>query len=218
MKNIILSTLLLLVMSISSYAQSKVNVDLIDLQKHHKLTVRNRDISVASKGEKTFLKMGTRDTVEGIIWLPVKDFKKGKLVMVARGKDILQGSFAGIAFHGINDSTHDNVYCRPFNFRASDSVRKIHAVQYVFAPNYHWHRLRTEHNGVYEKGIAKPPKADDWFTLTLVVDEENVKAYINHEPTPSLTVKKLNTNKTGKVGLTGINCDILGFNIDYQDN
>jgi hypothetical protein len=59
MKNTIFPTLLLPATSVSSYAQRKVNVDLTGLQKHHKLTVLNRDISVAGEGEKTFLKIGS---------------------------------------------------------------------------------------------------------------------------------------------------------------
>jgi hypothetical protein len=138
MKTIYILKLLLIALSISSFAQDEVKVKLVRLQKSGKLTMINRDVSIVKENNKKFLHISTKDTVEGVIWLPVNDFKKGKLEIVARGRDVLQGSFVGIAFHGINDSTYDNVYCRPFNFRTPDSIRKIHAIQYVYLPDYNW--------------------------------------------------------------------------------
>jgi hypothetical protein len=73
---------------------------------------------------------------EGVILLPIKNFKNGMLEIEMRGKDILQRSFIGLIFHGQNDSTCDAVYCRPFNFFAKDLVRKIHAIQYISHPNF----------------------------------------------------------------------------------
>lgn len=125
----------------------------------------NRDVATVKEKNRKFLHISTKDTVEGVIWLPEKNFKKGKLKMEARGRDVLQGSFVGVAFHGINDSTYDNVYCRPFNFRAPDSIRKIHAIQYVYLPHYNWQRLRKEQNGIFEKNMSDAPPANDWFTL-----------------------------------------------------
>lgn len=218
MKKIFILNLLFIAVAISSFAQEDVKVKLVRLQKSGKLTMINRNVATVKENNRKFLHISTKDTVEGVIWLPVKNFKNGKLEMVARGRDILQGSFVGIAFHGMNDSTYDNVYCRPFNFRTPDSIRKIHAIQYVYLPDYNWPRLRKEQNGIFEKNISDAPPADDWFTLTLIVDETKVNAYINHEQTPSLTVNKLNTNASGKVGITGINCDILSFKIDYTDD
>lgn len=218
MKKIFILNLLSIAVAISSFAQDEVKVKLARLQKRGKLTIIKRDVVIVKENNKKFLHISTKDTVEGVIWLPVKDFKKGKLEIVARGRDFLQGSFVGIAFHGINDSTYDNVYCRPFNFRTPDSIRKIHAIQYVYLPNYNWQRLRKERNGFFEKNISDAPPADDWFILTLIVDQTMVNAYINHELRPSLAVNKLNNNTSGKVGITGINSDILSFKIEYIDD
>jgi hypothetical protein len=84
-------------------------------------------------------------------------------------------------------------------------------------PTYDWQKLRTEQNGKYEKGIANPPAATDWFTLTVRVEGDTVKAFINHDSVPTLVVKKLNQTAIGGVGLTGINYDIEHIRIQYQN-
>lgn len=53
-------------------------------------------------------------------------------------------SFVGIAFHRRDDSTYDAVYLRPFNFRATDPTRHMHAVQFISVPDYDWPRLRQD--------------------------------------------------------------------------
>jgi hypothetical protein len=118
-----------------------------------------------------------------------------------RGKDVLQRSFVGVAFHGLNDTTYDAVYCRPFNFFAKDSVRKIHAIQYISHPIFTWKKLRDERNGVFEKEIINPPNPNDWFTMTLIIDKKSVKAFINQDVKPSLVVEKLNDRQNGKLGI-----------------
>jgi hypothetical protein len=214
----------LLCIPTSLFAQKEIKLNLFDLQGSGKLTIINRDVSVSQEGSKRFIKIEKElrpgqmpgKGEEGVIWLPVNEFSQGTIELVVRGRDILQGSFVGLAFHAVNDSTFDNVYCRPFNFRTVDPVRKIHALQYVYVPTYDWQKLRAEQNGKYEKGIATPPAATDWFTLTVQVEGNNVKAFINHEELPSLAVKKLNQTTKGRVGLTGINYDIESVNVLYQ--
>lgn len=118
-----------------------------------------------------------------------------------RGKDEFQRSFIGIAFHGQNDTTFDAVYCRPFNFLTTDSVRHIHAIQYIAHPRFTWQKSRSEYNGIYEKGINNPPNPNDWFSMTLVVDAKIVKAYINDNENPSLEVNKFSSFSKGKIGI-----------------
>ena len=118
-----------------------------------------------------------------------------------RGKDVIQRSFIGIAFHGFNDSVYDAVYCRPFNFFAKDSVRRVHAIQYISHPYFTWEKLRKERNAIYEKQIIHPPHPNGWFTLKLVFSDTLVKAFINDDELPSLVVQKLNSRHSGKVGL-----------------
>lgn len=102
---------------------------------------------------------------------------------------------------GLNDSTYDAVYFRPFNFLATDSLRKIHAVQYISHPEFPWKKLRTERNGIFEKALITPPDPNDWFKARIIVDCEAVTVFVNEDTTPSLVVKKLNTICDGKIGI-----------------
>ena len=162
---------------------------------------------VKREQQHTFIDLGDK-MVREPVWIPLKNFKNGKIEMLSRGKDILQGSFYGIAFHAQNDSLFDVVYCRPFNYQTKDSLRRSHAIQYGSFPKLDWQELRVSFPGMYENGIENAPKADDWVTLTLHVKDEEVKAYINHAGKPSLVVKKLNNRTGGKIGVFGFNSDI----------
>ncbi len=53
----------------------------------------------------------------GIAWIKNKQFASGTIEFDVKGKNVLQQSFVGIAFHGVNDSTYDAIYFRPFNFQ-----------------------------------------------------------------------------------------------------
>ena len=188
-------------------AQKEVVLHLADLHREGKLRIQNRGVITENQNNKSYIKI-SGGVYAGVVWLPIQNFKNGKIEIVARGKDPAQGSFYGIAFHTQNDSTYDDVYCRPFNFRATDSLGKIHAIQYVAYPKYDWPLLRREFNGVYEKGIENPPNAEDWVTLSIWINDNEVKAFINHATKPALVIKKLNTNKSGYLGITGFNCDV----------
>lgn len=197
-------------------AQKEVVLHLADLHREGKLRIQNRGVITENQNNKSYIKI-SGGVYAGVVWLPIQNFKNGKIEIVARGKDIAQSSFYGIAFHAQNDSTYDDVYCRPSNFRATDSLRKIHAIQYVAYPKYDWPLLRREFNGLYEKGIENPPNAEDWVTLSIWISDDEVKAFINHATKPALVVKKLNTNKSGYIGLTGFNCDIHSIKIIFLD-
>ena len=67
----------------------------------------------------------------GVVWIAGSDFVEGTIEVNVRGRDVLQRSFLGVAFHGKDDTTYEAVYLRPFNFRATDPARHQHAVQYM---------------------------------------------------------------------------------------
>lgn len=192
--------ILLLLITNLTFAQKKQTLDLADLYKKGKLEVVNRELKAVSENGKNFIQM-PENKEEGLIWLPTKDFKNGKISIRMRGKDVFQRSFIGLIFHGLNDTTYDAVYCRPFNFFAKDSVRKIHAIQYISHPTFTWKKLREERNGIFEKEITNPPNPNDWFTMTIVVDKKSVKAFINQDAKPSLSIDKLTERSSGKVGI-----------------
>jgi len=176
------------------FAQKK-SYDLQHLLKEKKLTAYKGNVVSITDGARKGISM------TGLAYLPGVTFSTGTIDVDLRGKDVLQQSFIGIAFHGVDTTTTDIIYFRPFNFRSADPVRRIHAVQYVSEPEYPWHKLREERNGVFEKGIDPPPAATDWFHARIVVEENQIKVYVNNAETPSLTVDKLNSRRTGKIGL-----------------
>lgn len=147
---------------------------------------------------------------KGIVWIKNMQFSTGVIEVDLRGKDVFQQSFLGIAFHGVDTTTYDAVYFRPFNFKAQDSVRRIHAVQYVSAPDNHWDKLRKDFNGVYEKGIIPAPEPDEWFHVRIEISSVTVKVFVNKAVVPALVVKKLNSRKIGLVGLWSTNMGVDG--------
>jgi hypothetical protein len=202
MKNLITGCLVIALGILQASAQQKTTkYDLLQMLTDKKLDVKNRDASPLHDGDKTGIKLSAREN-DGVAWLKNVDFTNGVIELDIKGKDVLQHSFVGIAFHGTGaPNTMDVVYFRPFNFRATDSVRRIHAVQYVSLPNYDWEVLREKHNGQYEKGIDPAPKADEWFHAKIVAKGPQITVYVNGNERPSLAVKKLNSNTHGKIGL-----------------
>jgi hypothetical protein len=169
--------------------------DLQQLLKEKKLITHGQNvIPITDDGKK-----GISQT--GIVWLKDVSFSEGTIDVDLRGKDVLQRSFIGIVFHGVDTVTHDVIYFRPFNFLSTDPVRKIHAVQYVAHPDFPWHKLREEKNGIYEKAVTPAPSPKDWFHARIVVKGTEINVFVNNSTTPSLTVTKLNSRSNGKIGI-----------------
>ncbi|MBL7859352.1 MAG: hypothetical protein JNM57_16790 [Cyclobacteriaceae bacterium] len=198
MKTILLSSLFI-ILSTSIYGQKK-EYDINALLQKQKLTSINRNTSPVTDGKIKGVKLD-ENAEEGIVWLNDVIFSNGTLEIDLRGQDVFQRSFLGLAFHGVNDSTYDAVYFRPFNFHAEDPIRKIHAVQYISHPVHTWKKLRDEQNGIFEKALVNPPDANGWFHARIEVSDKTISVYVNKDTTPSLTVTKISNQKTGKVGL-----------------
>ncbi|HUS00177.1 MAG TPA: hypothetical protein VMY77_00535 [Chitinophagaceae bacterium] len=159
------------------------------------IEVYQREIKIDSSTKTTIL-IANEAAGKGIIWLKDIKFDNGIIELDIKGRDVLQKSFVGIAFHGINDTIYESVYFRPFNFRATDSVRKIHAVQYMSMPQNEWSKLRAQFNGQYEKAVINAPSGNDWFHAKIEITKELIKVYVNNESLPSLVVQPL-TNTAG---------------------
>jgi len=209
MKNPVLISLLLVFATSYFCDAQKKSFDLQQLLKEQKLITFGRNVVPITDGDKKGI------SLTGIAWLKDVSFSTGTIEVDLRGKDVLQQSFIGIVFHGVDTATHDVVYFRPFNFRSQDPVRKIHAVQYASHPDFPWHKLREEKNGIYEKGIDPPPAATDWVHARIVVDDKQIKVYVNNVQEPSLTVDKLNTRQNGLIGLwnEGLDGDFANLTI-----
>ena len=124
-------------------------------------------------------------------WLNNTKFINGTIEVDIKGKDVFQKSFVGIAFHGVNDSTYEAIYFRPFNFRTTDPLRKLHAVQYIAPPKFGWEKLRNEFPLKYEQPITPAPDPNQWFHARIVIDNKKIKVYVNGNAMPSLVVERL---------------------------
>lgn len=138
----------------------------------------------------------------GVLWLDGYDFANGVIEVDILGRSQpVQGSFVGIAFRLSDAQTYDVVYFRPFNFRATDSTRHSHAVQYVSHPGWPWQKLRSERPGAYERAVVPEPDGDEWFHVRVVVERPTIRVFVNDASEPSLVVDELSDRTHGSLGL-----------------
>ena len=121
----VLITIFLLAQFLIGVAQP--NYDLAALLRQKKLPVQNRSIKPSEDGKPGAVYLSAAEN-DGVAWIEGLEFSNGTIEVDLKGRDVLQQSFLGIAFHGIDLQTLDAVYFRPFNFQSTDPVRKIHAV------------------------------------------------------------------------------------------
>jgi len=184
-----------------AWAQSPEIPDLTAAGTDPRWKVAGRTTSVVEQKGKHALKIG-EGPGNGIVWLDGYDFANGviEVDMLGRSQPI-QGSFLGAAFRVADLETHDAVYFRPFNFRASDPARRSHAVQYVSHPEWPWDKLRAEFPDQYEKAVVPEPDGDEWLHARIVVERPNVTVFVNGATTPCLVVKELSGRTHGSVGV-----------------
>ena len=203
MNNIIFGIAMLSVLNIIVFkatTEDRTTINLAELEKNKQFVVYNRQLSLSVDTQRNAVSLN-EDGGEGLAWLTNVTFLTGTIEIDLKGQDVYQKSFLGIAFHGVNDSTYDAVYFRPFNFLTKDPVRSVHAVQYISHPDFTWKRLREEQNGVFEKAVTPAPDPNQWFHTKIEVGQEDVRVYVNYSPIASLIVKKLNNRTEGKIGL-----------------
>jgi hypothetical protein len=201
-------TILGFIITCSGLAQGiSVKYDLYSMSEKNQLEVYNRKVTPFSEKDKKGISFSKKEN-DGIAWLQHVIFSNGTIEIDVRGNDVFQESFAGIAFHGIDNKTMDVVYFRPFNFNVADSVRKSHTVQYVSLPEYPWEVLRDKFNGIYEKPLNSSPDGNAWFHVKIVVKSPQINVFVNGSEEPCLTVDKLNNRASGRIGLwVGNNSD-----------
>ncbi len=153
-------------------------------------TVVNRSVKPINEAGKTGIQFSEAPD-DGYMILKGTEFSNGVIEFDVKGKNVLQQSFVGIAFHGVDKETFDAVYFRPFNFANADTARRRRAVQYVSMPDYPWEKLRANFPGKYENKVNPVPDPDGWFHVKVVVQGKKVMAYVNNAATPSLEVEKL---------------------------
>jgi hypothetical protein len=164
------------------------------------LDVFNRTVSALSDGTRKGVHLDERPG-EGVAYLKGIEFSNGTIEFDVRGKDVQGQSFVGVAFHGLDSTTYDAIYLRPFNFRTDDPARHSHAVQYVSQPTYPWQKLRAERPGVFEQPVSPAPDPNAWFHVRVVVASPKVSVFVADAKQPSLVVTQLSDRTKGLVGL-----------------
>lgn len=192
-----------------------IEPDLTALVEGKGLNVFNRSISSFNDGTKKGLRL-SENQGDGVAYLQGIDFTSGAIECDLKGKDVQQQSFLGVAFHGVDRTTYDAVYFRPFNFRAENPVNRGHSVQYISHPTYTWQKLRTEQPEKYEQPLNPAPNPNAWFHVRVVVASPKVSVFVGDAKEPSLVVNQLSDRRKGLVGLwvgNGSGGDFANFKI-----
>jgi hypothetical protein len=124
----------------------------------------------------------------GMVWTPNPPFTDGEIELNVRGRNVVQKSFVGIAFHVQDDSTFDVVWLRPFNFRATEAAKRGHSVQFASYPAFPWQRLRAEHPGAFEAEVPESVDPDGWVHVRVTVHGVEVRVFLNGSAQPVLTI------------------------------
>jgi hypothetical protein len=190
-------TFCLLFFILKGIAQAQVIKPDLSISSHFKLV--NRAITISSDNpEKAVVHLDAK-AGDGVAWINDMQFKKGIIEFDAKEKNVVQQSFLGVAFNGINDSTFDAVYFRTFNFQSPDTTRKWHSVQYVSLPQYDWSVLRERFPGKFENKLKSTVDPESWFHVQIIVDT-NITVYVNNDQQSSLSVKPISKSTTGTIG------------------
>lgn len=198
-RSCLLTTGFLVLLTVTSFAQNRIVIDLHKLVKTKGLEVYNRDLSLVNETNYQGIRL-SKQYGEGIAWLKGNEFSTGTLEFDVRGENIKQHSFVGIAFHGVNDSTFDAIYLRPFQFKETNETLRSHGIQYISLPEFTWRQLRGKFPDVYEHAVDPAPDPNSWVRVRIEIKDTTITTYINNTVQPTLTVHKLTNIKTGKIG------------------
>src|SRR5688572_1960716 len=160
----------------------------------------NREVKLVEESGRKFVRLDARAN-DGIAWLMGSDFSEGTIEIELRGQDKPGQSFVGVAFHGVDDTTYEAIYFRPFNFKIADSARRQRAVQYSSHPKHTWEKLRGDTPGKDGQPVSPVPDPNDWFRARIVVETGKVSVFVNDAAKPALVVTPLNERRGGLVGL-----------------
>ncbi len=185
---------LVVLFAASSVAAQQRTIEPKDVQ------VFNRSVSALSDGTRKGVRLNEQPG-EGVAYLKGIEFSNGTIEFDVRGKDVQGQSFVGVAFHGLDSTTYDAIYLRPFNFRTEDPARHSHAVQYISHPSYTWQKLRAERPGAFEQPVSPAPDPNAWFHVRVVVASPKVSVFVGDAKQTSLVVTQLRDRTKGLVGL-----------------
>jgi hypothetical protein len=141
-----------LFIGLSVAAQKVVTIpEISQVQNSKTCSLLNRKVDIQPNG--TIHLNGQPGT--GLLWMNDLAFTNGVIECDIMGRNVPGRSFVGIAFHGLNDTTYDAVYFRPFNFKNEE--RNGHSIHYISHHENTWYKLREEHPGKYENKLDPVP-------------------------------------------------------------
>jgi hypothetical protein len=172
--------------------------DLSAIENKSEWKVYNRNAVAVTKGNNaTYIYMDAARG-DGLAVYQNLEFENGIIEFDVKGKDVLQRSFVGLAFHIQDENTFDAIYFRPFNFKKPE--RAGHSLQYVSHPEFTWQKLRAEFPEQFENSVDHIPNPEDYFHARVEVNWPSVKVFVENASTPSLDVQMKSTLKKGKIG------------------
>jgi hypothetical protein len=197
-----LATAVCLPRAVSLLAQGAAPaIDLATVEEGKGLRVLNkRTVSRVTDGARRGVRFSEAEG-EGPAYLEGVTLGNGAIEVDIRGRDVQGQSFVGVAFHGVDGTTFDAIYFRPFNFKTDDAARRLRAVQYISHPAHPWQKLRAETPGKYEKPVNPVPDPNGWFRARVVIASPKVSVFVDGAKEPCLVVDQLSDRKTGHVGL-----------------
>jgi hypothetical protein len=198
MKNntIVLAGLICLT-AVTAFGQQQIN--LAEAHQKNQLKAVNRNLSSLTKWAGA-VEMDAAEG-DGLAILKEVKFENGTMEVELLGENNPGKSFLGIAFNIQDPETFEAVYFRPFNFVATEQIRKDHMVQYIHHPEYTWYTLRETRTGEFENEIPQPPDPDNWFKARIEISDKRVSVFVNELTEPVLSVDRLTTSGSKKIGL-----------------
>jgi len=202
---IISLVVLIIVFSFTTNVLAQSNELIPDLTNIHDSDlwgIHNREASITPEGVVGL----NAQSGGGFLRLKPLNFSNGRISLDIKGRNRPGRSFVGLAFHGVNDTTFDVIYFRPFNF--NNPEKKDYSVQYVSSPKYGWAKLRDEHPGKYENPLSPAPDPNDWFHVEIEVNYPKVEVFVNNSEEPVLSIEQLSQTQEGWIGFwVGNNSD-----------
>jgi hypothetical protein len=193
------SVLLLILCVTASFAAAQQIPDLEKFNDPSVWRIHNRAATTVPDRDKA-LRLDARQD-DGMVWLVGSKFSEGTINLDLRGANKPGQSFVGVAFRGIDDTTFDAIYFRPFNFKNPDIARRSRAVQYVSQPKYTWEKLRKDSPGKYENAVSPVPDPDGWFHARIEIEGQTIRVFVNDATSPCLEVTALSEPRAGMIGL-----------------
>jgi hypothetical protein len=184
-------------MTLFTFGQQKV--ELSGALEEQQIKAVNRSLSVYEESPGA-VEMDAAEG-DGLALVKVISFETGTIEVELLGENNPGRSFIGLAFNIQDEETFEAVYFRPFNFVATEQIRKDHMVQYIHHPEYTWYKLREERTGEFENEIPAPPDPDGWFKAIVKISETHVKVFVDDKEEPVLKVERLVSITSDKIGL-----------------